>query len=370
MIDILKQRYIQDKVSSETKAFMEELFIKDQLDNEDYNYIFPFNENDKSCDATDERLDILNKFYKSIESVGIHIFQGYSGSREDFIGYADNLLKLEQKIKPFIIVEHNLDEHLKFLRYGELEIGWQLYSFPGFTMENNGIIAEYIQFEAKRFGFWVPEISVKDERLKLIYCEKFMGINISPSSSKSLDNPYSNDIGIIMNESKPSFGSHLKGFKFPKPEDAHDTRVLSNIKNFGYHIVGIRSEDGEPEYCFTIGLEYSYKHPEILLVGLPISTANTIITKMGSEIKNDQKFTDENNYIKIASQKFMVKEVHPSNYDDYLGYYLWFYRSLKTPPLVMQLFWPDESDKFPWDDGYNEKFDKSQPLLFQQNKIL
>ncbi|MBT7828069.1 MAG: DUF4262 domain-containing protein, partial [Bacteroidetes bacterium] len=121
-----------------------------------------------------------------------------------------------------------------------------------------------------------------------------------------------------------------------------------------------------PDYCFTIGLEYSYEHPEIILMGLPIGTGKNIINKLGAEIKNGLKFIDSDDYIKISSQKFMVKKMDPSNYGDYLGYFMWFYKSLRTPPDVVQLFWPDESDKFPWDDGFNKKFLKSQQLLCEK----
>ena len=366
MIETLEQRFQKDKVSSESRAFMEELFMDGNLGNRAYSNILPFKKENIICDPPDERIGLLIQLYESLNQSGINIFPGHSGRRECFIEYIDNLMRLEQSFSPFIIVEHSLKEHLAFLRYGELDIGWELYSFPGFRMESNVKIAEFLQFEAKRFGFWIHEISVNDRKMKLIYSGELSGKNSQSISTEFSTNPNIAEITAILEESKPSFGSHLEGFKLPFADDASDIRVLSDVKDYGFHIVWIKTEDAQPDYCFTIGLEYSYEHPEIILMGLPIGTGKSIINKLGAEIKNGQKFIDSDNYIKISSQKFMVKKMDPANYGDYLGYFIWFYRSLKTPPAVMQLFWPDESDKFPWDDGYNERFLKSQPLLCEK----
>ena len=362
IIETLVQRFQNDKVSSEMRATMEDLFMEGNLGNEAFSKIFPFQEEDIICDPPDGRIQLLYQFYESINQHGINIFPGHSESRKSLIENIDNLIRLEQSLSPFIIVEHSLKEHLAFLRKGIFDIGWDLYTFPGDRMASNGKIAEFLQFEAKRFGFGILEISVKDRKMKLNYSGE---LNTSSAIEVS-NNPNISDITAILNESKPSFGSHLEGFILRTADDAHDIKVLSDVKEYGFHIVWIKSEGLQPDYGFTIGLEYSYEHPEIILMGLPIGAGKNIINKLGAEIKKGQKFIDSDDYIKISSQKFMVKKMDPSNYGEYIGYFMWFYRSLKTPPAVMQLFWPDESDKFPWDDGFNEKFLNSQPLLYKK----
>ena len=363
IIETLVQRFQNDKVSSEMRATMEDLFMEGNLGNEAFSKIFPFQEEDIICDPPDGRIQLLYQFYESINQHGINIFPGHSESRKSLIENIDNLIRLEQSLSPFIIVEHSLKEHLAFLRKGIFDIGWDLYTFPGDRMASNGKIAEFLQFEAKRFGFGILEISVKDRKMKLNYSEEYSERDIYSNTPESSTNPNIADITAILSDSKPSFGSHLKGFKLPLAEDAHDNRVLTDVKEYGFHIVWINSEGLQPDYGFTIGLEYSYEHPEIILMGLPIGAGKNIINKLGAEIKKGQKFIESDDYIKISSQKFMVKKMDISNYGDYLGYFIWFYRSLKIPPTVMQLFWPDESDKFPWDKGFNKKFLTSQPLL-------
>ena len=50
-------------------------------------------------------------------------------------------------------------------------------------------------------------------------------------------------------------------------------------------------------------------------------------------------------------------------YKDYLGYAVWFYRSLSSPFPAAQLVWPDKAGKLPWETGYDRKFLTRQTIL-------
>ena len=359
VIEKLKRQFQKDKVANGVRIKLESAFACGKLNSSEFDIIFPPKNDKVVCNSPDDRIELINEYYKSLESLGINTYPAHSGDREIFIDYIDDLIRHEPVVSPFIIVEHSFNNYLDFLRYGIIEIGWELYTFPGDRMAGNGKIAECMQFEAKRFGFWIPKVSVKDRKMKLVYRRELMDRHPIETSI----NPYADDITTILIDTKPSFGSHLKRFKLPKAVDSMDIQVLSNVKEYGFHIVWIQSGGTEPDYCFTIGLEYSYKHPEIILIGLPISTTKSIINNLGSKIRTGQRFIDDDQCINISSQRLMMKKMHPSHYRDYLGYFLWFYRSLKTPPDVMQLVWSDESGKFPWDEGCSDKCVKSQNIL-------
>ena len=51
------------------------------------------------------------------------------------------------------------------------------------------------------------------------------------------------------------------------------------------------------------------------------------------------------------------------HYQQYLGYAIWFYRSLKQPFPALQLVWPDKQGRFPWESDYDQKFFRLQKLL-------
>jgi Domain of unknown function (DUF4262) len=50
-------------------------------------------------------------------------------------------------------------------------------------------------------------------------------------------------------------------------------------------------------------------------------------------------------------------------YQKYLGTAIWFYRSLPRPFRCIQIVWPDEAGKFPWDGNYDARYKGIQPVL-------
>jgi hypothetical protein len=56
--------------------------------------------------------------------------------------------------------------------------------------------------------------------------------------------------------------------------------------------------------------------------------------------------------------------VHGSQYREYLGWSIWFYQSLDFP--VLQAFWPDEQNHFPWGEHGDGWIRQTQPLLYEE----
>jgi hypothetical protein len=69
-----------------------------------------------------------------------------------------------------------------------------------------------------------------------------------------------------------------------------------------------------------------------------------------------------------SSLRLTTVPIDPSNYRLFLGFGMWFYRSLgrSRPDMfpAIELVWPDlESGAFPWEDGYDTGFFDAQKLL-------
>jgi hypothetical protein len=159
----------------------------------------------------------------------------------------------------------------------------------------------------------------------------------------------------------------IKDFILPAAEDSRDEKLLADIDEYGLHILGIMSEEDEPEYAFSVGLYYSYSHPEIVIMGLNSNTAKCIINDIAELIENGATFEICSLYDEIVKgYPVAFIEVNISNYREYLGYANWFYSSLPSPYPALQMVWPDKEGKFPWQDGYDEHFRSLQPLLNAQ----
>ena len=57
------------------------------------------------------------------------------------------------------------------------------------------------------------------------------------------------------------------------------------------------------------------------------------------------------------------RAVAKKQYKEYLGFARWYYKGNDFP--VLQCVWPDKQHRFPWDDGFEERFRSRQPLLIE-----
>lgn len=152
-------------------------------------------------------------------------------------------------------------------------------------------------------------------------------------------------------------------FALPAAEDDSDRKLLSDIEEHGWHVVFVAEEPGTPRFAFTVGLYYRYAHPEILVMGLKQPTAHSLLHAMVARIQGGEKFEAGTLVTDISSFPLALVPVHAGHFGEYLGYGIWFYRSLKAPFPALQLVWPDRSGLFPWQSGYDVRFNELQRVL-------
>jgi hypothetical protein len=145
----------------------------------------------------------------------------------------------------------------------------------------------------------------------------------------------------------------IRGMVLNSKVDKGDAKVLSDINQFGWHIVLVQEDEKGPGFAFSIGLYQNYKHPEIIIVGLRPDTMHRMINVVGEEIKKGRRFENGKDYSDILEGfKCNFRLVLKHNYKDYLGYALWYYKKEDFP--VLQCVWPDKSGKFPWDESFDK----------------
>jgi hypothetical protein len=142
-----------------------------------------------------------------------------------------------------------------------------------------------------------------------------------------------------------------------------EKKILDDVKQFGFHVGIIAEDEYLPGFAYTIGLFKTYKHPEIIVFGLNNEIMHGILNELGSEIKKGKSFSPNKDYDNIISN-FPVKliEIKKEYYQDYFGYGGWFYENKFEFPAY-QLVWTDKENKYPWEDGFYEKWKFKQPIL-------
>ncbi|HEV2852633.1 MAG TPA: DUF4262 domain-containing protein [Thermoanaerobaculia bacterium] len=142
-------------------------------------------------------------------------------------------------------------------------------------------------------------------------------------------------------------------------------RARRDVEAFGWHVVMV-SGGGDPGFLFTIGLWKTYGHPEILLFTPgedPRGMAGRL-QAVAQRVKAGETFEDE------ALQEGLFgpypgtfRPVAQGWYPYFLGTALAFYESYDFP--VLQLFWPDQAGRFPWEPDFTLSLAPFQPLLHE-----
>src|SRR5580693_6460317 len=113
----------------------------------------------------------------------------------------------------------------------------------------------------------------------------------------------------------------LPDFQPPAASDERDRKLLSDVKNLGWHVIGIFEDETGPEYCFSVGLYYTFGHPEILVMGLKRPAAHKLINLAVAEIAKGKVFQPgerSNGLIEGFACSFVPISV--AQYKEYLGY--------------------------------------------------
>jgi len=176
-------------------------------------------------------------------------------------------------------------------------------------------------------------------------------------------------------ETPDQHSRRLKPFTYPTAIRNSEKKIIDNVRNFGFHIVAVKETDDTPEFFYTIGLYSQYQHPELLIMGVHVSAAADIFRRAHTIIKNGgaiQPWISLPEEMTHTPMKSVA--IDASNYTAFLGYGMWFYRSLgKSRPdtfPAIQFVWPDvPNDIYPWDEGYDTGFSFVQNVLCNDQSL-
>lgn len=152
----------------------------------------------------------------------------------------------------------------------------------------------------------------------------------------------------------------------PRCEDDHDEQVISDVAEYGWHVIQIPDKDGTPGWAFSIGLYKKFNHPEIVVFGLGDEVMPYVINAVGEDVRRGKRFAVDGMYPDLIDDYFCTfKPVNQVWYYHFLGYANWFYEGENYPAL--QCIWPDKKSRFPWDPEFNAHWVWAQPLLFHDD---
>jgi hypothetical protein len=133
----------------------------------------------------------------------------------------------------------------------------------------------------------------------------------------------------------------------------------------GWQVLGIAAAPDEnlPGFAYTVGLFANFHHPEILVFGLPISTAHQLLNELGHRIKTGEVISSDCPYTDIVQgYPVLFKPIKAEFLEDYFGIAMRFYGQAQFTAL--QMCWTDKATRYPWEEGFDPQMKLAQPLLF------
>lgn len=139
-------------------------------------------------------------------------------------------------------------------------------------------------------------------------------------------------------------------------------QLNSDIKQHGCHIIHVLADETGSGFSYSVGLFHTFKHPEIIFIGLKEDLAHLLINNILYDIKKGKTFSAGQSYADILDDfQCPMIEVKKEFYDEYFGQAQDFYKSDEFP--VLQCVYPTTSGVFPWDEDAPEGFVKHQTIL-------
>jgi len=152
-----------------------------------------------------------------------------------------------------------------------------------------------------------------------------------------------------------------------KPDHGGDfddllAKTAQNIATYGLQVISVPGTSYLPSFTYSVGLLETCGHPEIICFGLKTDLMHALINDVAALIKEGSPMQPGNTYDNIfKSLDATFLRVDPANIDDYFGVAIRHYKHSDFP--AVQLIWPDNDNRFPWEEGFAQKLTDKQPLL-------
>jgi Domain of unknown function (DUF4262) len=145
--------------------------------------------------------------------------------------------------------------------------------------------------------------------------------------------------------------------------DPHDAKALSDIDEFGCHIIHVFEDEDGPRFTYSVGIEKTSNQPELIITGLKRDLAIWIVNEYNRRVREGEVFQPDRAYSGFLDGHDVIFKLMSKNlYSEYLGWCLWLYRSHNF--LAFQMIWPSTNGIWPWDAGSHADYKFQIPLLF------
>ncbi len=151
--------------------------------------------------------------------------------------------------------------------------------------------------------------------------------------------------------------------------DKVEKKIAADVKDHGWHVMKVFAPDGrEPPFAYTIGLETSFDHPEVIVFGLndDLDFMHYVLNQIGDRVKKGERFEHgaEKKGI-LPGYVCPFARLPKSAYEAHVGRAIDFHAKRPKGFRVVQMIWPDPKKKLPWDPRVMPPVLRRQPIFLR-----
>lgn len=145
--------------------------------------------------------------------------------------------------------------------------------------------------------------------------------------------------------------------------DKSEEKALSDINEYGCHILHVMEDEENPCFSYSIGIQQVSNQSEIIITGLKFELTNSIINNYNDQIKSGKSFKTDTFYSGFLENfDIMFKNVKKIYFKEYFGWARWLYKGNNFTGL--QLIYPDADGIWPWEENASSDFKWFIPNLY------
>lgn len=125
-------------------------------------------------------------------------------------------------------------------------------------------------------------------------------------------------------------------------------------------------KEGDWEYSFTVGLEHTFRHPELAVFGVPPFLADTILSNAVRSVRGGRTFGPGTSHYGLAGDReCRIVEFPDSGRGRLFDAADRFYEG--SGYRMSQIAWPDRNGRFPWESGVDPSVNVEQPVIGKES---
>lgn len=126
------------------------------------------------------------------------------------------------------------------------------------------------------------------------------------------------------------------------------------IQKAGFAFLSIGTDGKTPPFSYTVGMTETYGCPELIIFGVGQNVADAVFNGMAGKIKSGERFSDGDLVHELLNVPVAVKSVSSEIAKPFALNVVSRYKGTKHAPAFQQIVYPDQSGKYPWENGYDD----------------